>query len=214
MLKRGRAWWFASGAVFILALPIGLGFLVFAHAATSEGAMPPPKADGIVALTGSAPRILVAARLLADGRARRLLVTGVNRQTTVEELRRLTGLDQRLFECCVDLGYEARNTTGNAEEARTWADAHRFSSLIVVTSGYHMPRSLAELGRVMPDILLIPYPVHGHRHTEKWWRSLGTLRVLVAEYVKFIPAAARFAVARGARALQTRLLAAQVNLAW
>ncbi len=102
-----------------------------------------------------------------------------------------------MFDCCVDIGYEAQDTPGNADETMHWAADQRFSKLIIVTSSYHMPRSLTELGRVMPDVKLVPYPVvtQGFRK-DRWWRDFGTARILLSEYVKFLPSAARFGVAR------------------
>jgi uncharacterized SAM-binding protein YcdF (DUF218 family) len=198
MVRARRKWRFWIGTGLIALAALGIGFVVFANAVLSEAPVSPPhKADGIVALTGTQQRISVAADLLARGLAKRLLVTGVNRQATGEEIRRLTQLDQRLFDCCVDLGYEAQNTIGNAEETRAWVQQHGFTSLIVVTSSYHMPRSLVELGRVMPDVELIPYPVaFGQARDGAWWTNPALVRLLVAEYLKFLPSAARYALAR------------------
>lgn len=198
MVRARRKWRFWIGTGLIALAALGIGFVVFANAVLSEApASQPHKADGIVALTGTQQRISVAADLLARGLAKRLLVTGVNRQATGEEIRRLTQLDQRLFDCCVDLGYEAQNTIGNAEETRAWVQQHGFTSLIVVTSSYHMPRSLVELGRVMPDVELIPYPVaFGQARDGAWWTNPALVRLLVAEYLKFLPSAARYALAR------------------
>lgn len=196
--------WIGTGLIVLAAL--GAGFVVFASTVLSE--TPPPlqqKADGIVALTGTQQRISAAADLLARGLAKRLLVTGVNRQATSEEIRRLTQLEERLFDCCVDLGYEAQNTIGNAEETRAWVEQHGFTSLIVVTSSYHMPRSLVELGRVMPDVALIPYPVaFGQPRDGAWWTNPALVRLLVAEYLKFLPSAARYAIARLVNSLDTQ----------
>lgn len=181
----------------VAAALVGIGFLLFAAAATRPPPELPPKADGIVALTGTQQRIAVAAKLLSTGQAKRLLVTGINRQATRGEIRRLTGLDAALFDCCVDLGYEAQNTIGNAEETSAWIKQHGFSTLIVVTSSYHMPRSLVELGRVMPNVTLIPYPVVSESFRRgDWWMRPGLVRLLAAEYVKFLPSAARFVLAR------------------
>lgn len=208
MARTRRRWrlWVGSGLVAIALL--GAGFLVFANAATRPPAELPPKADGIVALTGTQERISVAAQLLAREHARRLLVTGINRQATSAEIRRLTGLDASLFDCCVDLGYEAQNTIGNAEETRAWAEQHEFSRLIVVTSSYHMPRSLVELGRVMPGVELIPYPVvSGPLRRGEWWTRPALIRLLASEYVKFLPSAARFALARLVHTLEPNAVA-------
>lgn len=191
----------AIGLVLVAGTPFLVGFLWFAETVTRPP-VAPRGADGIVVLTGGHQRITEAGRLLADGRGRRLLVSGVNRHTTGEEIRRLAALEPRLFECCVDLGYEALDTAGNAEEAGAWAAAHRYTSLIVVTSDYHMPRSMAELARVMPGVGLIPHPVRTRQLGEDgWWTSAGALRILAPEYLKFLPSAARLAAARVLRCL-------------
>ena len=72
-----------------------------------------------------------------------------------------------------------------------------FTRLILVTSSYHMPRSLIELERVMPEVALVPYPVVSRNfRTERWWLHGATARLLFTEYLKFLPSAARFGVAR------------------
>ena len=102
----------------------------------------------------------------------------------------MTGLSAERFKCCVDVGYAAHDTSGNAEETKAWAHAHRFSKLIIVTSSYHMPRSLIELGRAMPAATLVPYPVLSRNfRTEAWWLHGATARLLFSEYVKFLPSA-------------------------
>ena len=70
-------------------------------------------------------------------------------------------------------------------------------TLIVVTSGYHMPRSLAELAIAMPDVELIAHPVVAKAARQRaWWLQPGLVRLLATEYAKFLPVAARYAVAR------------------
>ena len=98
-------------------------------------------------------------KLLAAGKAKRVLITGVNRTTTLEELKQLASQGGQYFTCCVDIDKEARNTIDNATETSEWVALNRYTSIIVVTSNYHMPRALAELARVMPGVTLIPYPV-------------------------------------------------------
>lgn len=179
---RGAA---AAAAAFLL------GFLAFCSLITDEpGEI--GRADGIVALTGGEARIPEAVKLLARGNGRRLLISGVNPTTTRAELVSLMPDTRRLFNCCIDMDKVARDTIGNANETRTWMDKRRFRSLIVVTSTYHMPRSLAELRRALPDVELIPYPVKPKSvDVRAWWASTSTLQLLVSEYVKFMPAVAR-----------------------
>jgi len=184
----------AAGTVMFLFL---LGFALFVGVVDGYVQQTGLKADAIVALTGGDSRIAEAVRLLSEGKANRLLISGVNRLTTRDELRRLSGLPSIMFDCCVDIGYAALDTTGNADETRSWAGARGYSSLIVVTSSYHMPRSLVEIGRVMPAARLIPYPVHIRNfQINAVWEHRASARLLVLEYLKFLPSAVRYGLAR------------------
>ena len=94
--------------------------------------------------------------LLEKGLGKRLLITGVNPASKRAMKTLLHGGE--LFDCCVDLGFAALNTHGNAEEAASWVQRHHYSSLIIVTADYHMPRSMVEFGAEMPGVKLIPIP--------------------------------------------------------
>jgi uncharacterized SAM-binding protein YcdF (DUF218 family) len=171
------------------------GFIAFAAWVQRPAPLEGLRADGIVVLTGGEDRVVEGARLLEEGRGRRLLVSGANRVASPEDIKRMSGLPSQRFKCCVDVGYAAHDTAGNAKETKAWAATWRFSTLIIVTSYYHMPRSLAELGRAMPEVALLPYPV-GLRKTGRWWKSPKVARLVFTEYLKFLPSAARYSVAR------------------
>lgn len=185
------------GGLLLGALLFAVGFLLFVYSIQRKPPASVKRADGIVALTGGPHRIAAALRLLALGKAKRLLITGVNKRTSRTALSQLTPQRKALFDCCIDIGYQAQNTIGNANETLAWVKAKNFARLIVVTSSYHMPRSLAELKRKLPHVELFPFPVPPRDlHLENWWSHMGTARILLSEYAKFIPAAARFALAR------------------
>jgi uncharacterized SAM-binding protein YcdF (DUF218 family) len=174
-----------------------LGFIAFATVATRTADNDTPVADGIVVLTGGEARIAEAGRLLQSGKARRLLVSGVNRRTNRDDLLRIMKLDPQLFDCCVDLGYEALDTFGNADEARVWASRWHFSRLIIVTASYHMPRSLAEIALALPEAILVPHVVvPRHMQGTAGWMQISAARALLTEYLKFIPVVTRLAMTR------------------
>ena len=188
---------FAAAAGLALCAFLG-GFVIFASSITRYvAAAGSGRADGIVVLTGGEHRLSEAARLLAEGRGKRLLISGANRMATREDLFRKSGLSPTLFDCCVDIGYDALTTSGNALETKAWATVRGYARLILVTSSYHMPRSLVELQRAMPAVSLQPYPVvSANFRTERWWLHGATTRLLFTEYLKFLPSAARLAVTK------------------
>jgi uncharacterized SAM-binding protein YcdF (DUF218 family) len=149
-------------------------------------------ADGIVVFTGGDSRVSDALALLAAGRAKRLLISGVYTGTTPNDIARQVVDYNRLLNCCVDLDYSAVNTLGNAVGARQWTVKNGFHSLIIVTSAYHMPRALAELAHQLPDVALIAYPVVSDRlRIEPWWSNGATTKVVLSEYFKYLAAKLR-----------------------
>ncbi len=182
----------AAFAILAIALAALGGFFLFIQTIERYEQNPTTRTDGIVALTGGAQRIGDAIDLLAKGYASRLLITGVNERTSLDEIARLHPGRGRLIECCVDLDYRARNTIGNAIETRRWMRDHGFRSLIVVTSNYHMPRTLIELDHVLPDARKVPFPVVPESLAiGSWWRSPSTARLLAFEYAKLLAVYAR-----------------------
>ncbi len=184
-------------AAALSAVTLAFGFVLFATSVMRDPVSEAVRADGIVVLTGGDNRIEEGAKLLTQGRGQRLLISGVNVRTRREDVQRISGLDAKKFVCCVDLGYEARDTVGNADETRTWANTNGYGTLIVVTSSYHMPRSLAELALAMPGVQFIPHVVMPPSFPDSgWWLHVRTTRVLLSEYLKYLPAAARLATQR------------------
>jgi uncharacterized SAM-binding protein YcdF (DUF218 family) len=185
-----------SAAVLALlaaaALAFAGGFLWFVRAVPDAEVALTRDADGIVVLTGGASRIADAVELLANGHGKRLLITGVHRATSSSEIARVLPRYQPLLACCVDLDHSAVNTLGNAAETRRWVKSRGFQSLIVVTSSYHMPRTMAELGRQLPDVQLIAFPVVTDKlRAEPWWDSIPTAKLMFSEYLKYIIAQVR-----------------------
>jgi uncharacterized SAM-binding protein YcdF (DUF218 family) len=174
------------------------GFAWFVYHVPAEEVSLDRNADGIVVLTGGASRISDAIELLAAGHGKRLLISGVHRTTTTAEIARINPRYERLVACCVDLDHSAINTVGNAVETRRWVKDRGFKSLIVVTSAYHMPRTMAELEKRMPDIALVPFPVVTDKlRSEPWWSSPPTARLMLSEYAKYVMAQLRMRIDPG-----------------
>ena len=195
--------------VMLAVVMLVIGFFIFTGS-IERSQLEPRTADGIAVLTGGTARIDEAMKLLTQQKAKRLLITGVNRTTSTEELKQLASQGDQLFSCCVDIDKEARNTIDNATETSQWVARNRYHSIVVVTSNYHMPRALAELARVMPGVTLIPYAVVDNNvHLDRWWTFPGTTRLLISEYLKYLPALARL----GATQLVSKLITGKTTVA-
>jgi uncharacterized SAM-binding protein YcdF (DUF218 family) len=148
--------------------------------------------DAIVVLTGGSLRLQSGIDLLREGKGRKLFVSGVNQQVELDDLLGVSGRAPEWAVCCIVLGHEADDTFGNAQETAQWMRHQGFRSLRLVTAWYHMPRSLLEFDRAMPEIDIVAHPVFPDQvKQERWWAWRGTAALLVTEYVKYLGALAR-----------------------
>ncbi|TDH62419.1 YdcF family protein [Dankookia rubra] len=164
-----------------------LGFVHFLALAAAGPAEPERPTDGIAVLTGGAERVETGLRLLREGRARVLLVSGVHRDVTLADLAHRAALGPGDLAGRVALGHEATTTRGNAAEIAAWARAEHLRSIRVVTAGYHMPRALLELRRALPEVALLPHPMLPA--TLRDAGAAGRLRtwsLLLREYLKYL----------------------------
>ena len=182
--------------LIILFITIGLfvgGFLQFTNKVTD--AVQPADiepAQAIVALTGGSTRIATALELLQQKKGERLLISGVNEDTLKSDIAAMHTDKAELFACCVDVERRAVDTIGNARETARWMKENGYKSLIIVTSAYHMPRSMVEFQRQLEGVTLVPYPVPlDSINKEEWWKNATTLRFMVNEYLKYLGARAR-----------------------
>ncbi|HMD63849.1 MAG TPA: YdcF family protein, partial [Stellaceae bacterium] len=167
------------------------GLLWFASAPAVDSRAAPT--DAIVVLTGGSLRLQSGIELLREGKGSKLFVSGVNQQVDLDELLRISGngADEAVSwaSCCVVLGHQADNTFGNAQETARWIRRQGFRSMRLVTAWYHMPRSLLEFDRALPEIDIVPHPVFPDQvKQEHWWAWRGTAALLVGEYVKYLGA--------------------------
>ncbi len=180
---------------FVLVSFLGLFVAGFLHFADTVASLQPPlapKADAIVVLTGGFQRIDQGVELLKTGAGRRLLISGVHPATTGSQIRRNTQSSAALFKCCVDIGHQAIDTTGNATEASQWILDRGYRSVLVVTNNYHMPRSLLELRRARPETEFIAYPVvNSDLKSGNWLRNPLFLKAILLEYAKYSIASLR-----------------------
>jgi len=177
---------------FVLLLAYAVGFLWFTTLLPTEPPDDDRATDAIVVLTGGSDRLGVALDLLSADKGKKLFVSGVYRGVDVRQLLDLSQHSPEDLSCCVVLGYEADNTRGNAIETAAWMKEQGFTSLRLVTATYHMPRSLLEFRRLMPDAEIVAHPVFPeHFKRDNWWMWPGSSTLLFTEYTKYLVALVR-----------------------
>ncbi|MBI1206068.1 MAG: YdcF family protein [Azospirillum sp.] len=181
----------------IAAVAWAVGLIWFAETIPREAPAPDSPegqqiTDAIVVLTGGSERLSTGLELLGAGRAKKLFVSGVYHTVDVRELLLLSRQAPGELECCIELGYAADSTMGNAAETADWMAEENFTSLRLVTANYHMRRSLLEFRMALPRAEVLPHPViPANVHLADWWQWPGTANLIVNEYNKYLIALGR-----------------------
>lgn len=137
-----------------LLLAYALGYAAFAvllpRAAGDE------RTDAVIVLTGGPGRMERGLEMLRQGRAERMLVSGVNRAVRPSELAAQYSGYADLFDRRVVLGRESFDTRSNADEVTRWMERGGYRSLRLVTNDLHMPRASYELRkRIGNDVTIV-----------------------------------------------------------
>lgn len=152
-------------AVFVFSLQYFVHNRINATSLQEPRPIPAGQAErtGIIVATGGSHRIEHGLRLLLDGSAKRMLISGIGAGVRHRDIAAIAaptfaGEQAELAQMLasrVDLGPMALNTRGNATEASRWAEQHKLTTLMLVTADYHMPRALRVFRHHMPDRLIL-----------------------------------------------------------
>lgn len=175
---------------------LGLGCIYFAYSIPTTPTNNHKRTDAVVVLTGGLHRIEAGFQILSENKSRKLFISGVYNNTKLHEL--LIFSDHDIYKLLlkkdlVKLGKKAHTTKGNAEETYEWIKKNNIKSIRLVTSNYHMPRSIFEFKKLLPNTEIIPNPVFSKNFQKKyWWRHYTTAKLILKEYVKFLYIAAEY----------------------
>lgn len=186
-VRRARSWPVVLALVAMVAATAWLaGLSFFVRTMPDTVADATTRTDAIVVLTGGSERIRTGVRLLSENRGDRVFVSGVNPDVELSAVLALNGGGGALSGR-IDSGHDARDTLGNATETAGWMKVRGYRSLRLVTSYYHMPRSLLEFHRAMPEARIIPHPVFPESvREEQWWLRPGMIALLAGEFHKYL----------------------------
>ncbi|GAB4294747.1 MAG: YdcF family protein [Desulfuromonadia bacterium] len=142
------------------------------------------KSDAIVVLTGGRGRVEEGFRLFRDGEGGTLLLLGVSPRVTVEDLfgGRIRGIDPSR----IVLEKGSRTTIENALFGRKILQDRNIRSIRLITSRYHMLRSLLLFQRILPpDVRIVPHPVESR--VMNGWSAIewSGVRLLWSEMYKY-----------------------------
>ena len=161
------------------------GFCLFAYKINHFNTDATKNTDAIIVLTGGRNRIYEASKLFNDKKAKHLFISGVAKDITLENIQNTQNIKITDFHN-VEIGHNADNTVENADEATAWIKNNNIKSIRLVTSNYHIYRSLIEFRKKLKDTEILPHPVYSEYIEKKWWTSWQTFSLIFKEYNKLL----------------------------
>lgn len=120
----------------------------------------------MVVLTGDKDRIPAALELLQTYPKSQLLISGLSKKTSLSEIAARVSdkyrLDSEIWKR-VAVDSEATSTVENAKETQKYLTKHGIQRLVLVTSDYHLTRSVAIFDKWV-SAELVPYAI-----PSDWW---------------------------------------------
>lgn len=147
------------------------------------------KPDAIVVLTGGSNRIEEGLDIMSNHGCHNLFISGVNRDVSRHDILGRIQKNTNVASCDLELGYTARNTHENAQEVIAWLNKKNYKSMVLVTSHYHLPRSLLEFRAIAPDIAIYPYAVYPDMSQKTYMESaVSRSWIVIKEFHKYLSA--------------------------
>ena len=141
---------------------------------------------GIVVLTGGKNRIEKGVDLLSKGYGDKLLISGVFMPSEIEAKFSLEKEKKDLFRCCIFFDQRSRNTLENAQEVDKWLKQNKdIKSIILVSSYYHLPRSIMIFEKEISSKVRI-YPKPAFQNINFRNQFFFHLRLIISEYLKVL----------------------------
>lgn len=160
------------------------GLCLFAHSINHYAIDKTTHTQAIVVLTGGRNRISEAVKLLNAKLADKLLISGVEKNTSLQDIS--VSQDIPMPKKNISLEKKSTNTIENAIETQAWLKKNNISSIRLVTSNYHLPRSIQEFQYQNPDLTIVPHPVFSDYVAKQWWTKTRSFCLIASEYNKFL----------------------------
>ena len=139
--------------------------------------------DGIAVLTGGQGRIKLGLDLLNKNKKLQLIISGVDKKVS-----RASIIPDNLENInSITLDKEAESTFQNALVIKNWIQKHKLQKVTIITSYYHMPRSMLLMELLSSHINFYPYPVEKKIYKKlSFKKTLIYYFFLIEEYIKYL----------------------------
>ena len=139
--------------------------------------------DGIAVLTGGKGRINLGLELFNSNRNLRLIISGVDKK--VSDTSIIPEDLKNKFNITIDK--DSESTYQNAKVINKWASKYKLKNVTIITSYYHMPRSMMLIQSLTPSINFYAYPVEKKIFSKiSFKENILYYFFLTEEYIKYV----------------------------
>ena len=140
-------------------------------------------AQGIAVLTGGKGRIAEAIKIFRENPLSYLLISGVDKSVKIEDIVP----EDFLINPRVSIDKNSQTTLDNANEIVKWSKRNSIKKIIIITSDYHIPRSMLILTNRGRGLAFYPHPVTSTINFESnLFKNTKNLKFLLEEYFKYL----------------------------
>lgn len=130
---------------------LSFGFFIIDAVSFKEIAQ--EQCDNVVVLTGGKNRIRHALQSIKTNQPKNIFISGVYAKTTLNDI---LGEEENREDVNFILGKKAKNTFENADEIDNWVKINGVEKIVLITSDYHMRRSILALTHKNKNVKIIP----------------------------------------------------------
>ena len=139
--------------------------------------------DGIAVLTGGKGRIDLGLELFIRNKNLRLIISGVDKKVSDKSIIPYNIKNKTR----ITIDKVSETTYENAKIINEWTSKYKLQNVTVITSYYHMPRSMMLIKSLTPSINFYAYPVEKKVSNKISFReSMPYYFFLTEEYVKYL----------------------------
>jgi uncharacterized SAM-binding protein YcdF (DUF218 family) len=132
-------------------------------------------------LTGDSRRIAHAFNLVKSSGAKNIFISGVHEKALLKDIQ---PQEENSGSIKVFLGKQAKNTNENAREIDEWVKQNNISEVLLITSDYHMPRSIMELKYRNNSLQVHQYGVKSKFNRNFVWLCIKELHKMAYAFIR------------------------------
>ena len=169
--------------ILLLVILLGIGFIKFFLSIKNYKNEENINIQGIAVLTGGKGRIAEGVKIFRENPESYLLISGVDKSIEIEEIIPVDFLKSpKVF-----IDKNSETTLENAKEIIEWSYRNKIKNISIITSDYHMPRSMLVLFKKGKGLNFYANPVTSNIHLKKnLFRDFKLLQFLLEEYFKYL----------------------------